>query len=65
MINLDNIVNNNTKGHIENWHYIPDHPYIILIIDCSGSGKTNSLLNLINEERYRHSLLIHKGFKRI
>ena len=44
---------------------IPDHPYRILIIGCSGSGKTNSLLNLINEERDRHSLLIHKGFKRI
>ena len=51
MINLDNIVNNNTKGHNENWPYIPDHPYRILIICGSGSGKTNTLLNLINEQK--------------
>ena len=30
--------------------YIPDHPYIILIIDGSGSGKTNALIDLINEQ---------------
>ena len=29
---------------------ILDHPYIILIIGGSGSGKTNALLNLINNE---------------
>ena len=51
MINLDNIVNNNTKGYNENWPYIPDHPYRILIIGGSGSGKTNTLLNLINEQK--------------
>ena len=51
MLNLDNIVNNNNKGHNENWPYIPDHPYRILIIGGSGSGKTNTLLNLINEQR--------------
>ena len=28
----------------------PDHPYKILIIGGSGSGKTNSLFNLINQE---------------
>ena len=27
--------------------YIPDHPYRILFIGGSGSGKTNALLNLI------------------
>ena len=32
------------------WPYIPDHPYRILIIGGSGSGKTNALLNLINEQ---------------
>ena len=51
MINLDNIVNNNNKGHNENWPYIPDHPCRIIIIGGSGSGKTNTLLNLINEQR--------------
>ena len=29
---------------------IPDHPYQILIIGGSGSGKTNTLLNLISNE---------------
>ena len=48
MINLDNIVNNNNKVHNEKWLYIPDHPYRILIIGGSASGKTNTLLNLIN-----------------
>ena len=28
-------------NHNPNWPYIPDHPYRILIIDGSGSGKTN------------------------
>ena len=51
MINLDNIVNNNNKDHNVNWPYIPDHPYRILIIGGSGSGKANTLLNLINEQR--------------
>ena len=59
MINLDNIVNNNNKGHNENWSYIPDHPYGILIIGGSGSGKTNSLLNLINEKRYIDKIYLY------
>ena len=51
MINLDGIVNDNTKKNNEKWPYEPDHPYRILIIGGSGSGKTNTLLNLINEQR--------------
>ena len=51
MINLDNIINDNNEEHNEKWPYIPDHPYRILIIGGSGSGKTSTLLNLINEER--------------
>ena len=31
-------------------YYIPDHPYRILIVGGSGSGKTNALLNLINSQ---------------
>ena len=60
MINLDSIINENNKEHNEwtqwkqkqqrtQWPYIPDHPYRIMIIGGSGSGKTNALLNLINE----------------
>ena len=50
MINLDSITNENNKEHNEKWPYIPDHPYKILIIGGSGSEKTNTLLNLINEQ---------------
>ena len=50
MINLDSIKNENKKEHNEKWPYIPDHPYRILIIAGSGSGKTNELINLINEQ---------------
>ena len=52
MINLDSITNKNNKKHNEKWPYIPDHPYKILIIGGSGSGKTNTLLNLIKEQDY-------------
>ena len=47
MFNLDHIANENNKEHHEKWPHIPDHPYRMLIIGGSGSGKTNALLNLI------------------
>ena len=50
MINLDSITNKNNKEHNEKWRYIPDHPHKIKIIGGSGSGKTNPLINLINEQ---------------
>ena len=50
MINLDDIVNENKNKHNKNWPYIPDHPFRILIIGGSGSGKTNVLLNLIENQ---------------
>ena len=49
MINFD-IINENKTLHNKNWPYIPDHPYRILIIGDSGSGKTNVLLNLIENQ---------------
>ena len=52
MINLDRITHKNNKKHNEKWPYIPDHLYIFLIIGGSGSGKTNTLLNLIKEQDY-------------
>ena len=50
MINLDSINNENNKKHNEKLPYIPDHPYRILIIGGSASGKTNALLNLIKKQ---------------
>ena len=50
MINLDSNTNKNNKKHNEKWPYIPDHPYRILMIGGSGSGKTNQLINLINKQ---------------
>ena len=47
MFNLDDITNEHDKDHNKKWLYVPDHPYRILIIAGSGSGKTNALLNLI------------------
>ena len=59
MINLDNIVNDNDKKHNEKLPYIPDDPYRILIIGGSGSGKTKTLLNLINEQRDIEKIYLH------
>ena len=50
MINFDDYTNETTIEHNSKWPYIPDHPYRILIIGGSGSGKTNALLNLINNQ---------------
>ena len=38
------------EKHNLNWPQIPDHPYRILIIGGSGSGKTNSLISLIIQQ---------------
>ena len=50
MINFDDVVKENIKEHNLNWTQIPHHPHRVLIIGGSGSGKTNSLLNLINKQ---------------
>ena len=50
MINFDDYTNENIVEHNPKWPYIPYHPYRILIIGGSGSGKTNALLNLINNQ---------------
>ena len=50
MINFDIYTNENKRKHNPYWPYIPDHPYRILIIGGSGCGKTNALLNLINNQ---------------
>ena len=50
MINFDDYTKENKINHNPNWPYIPDHPYRILIIGDLGSGKTNTLLSLINNQ---------------
>ena len=50
MINFDDYTNKNKLEHNSKWPHIPNHPYRILIIGGSGSGKTNASLNLINNQ---------------
>ena len=50
MINFDDVRKENIKKHNPNGPKIPDHPYRILIVGGSGSGKMNSLFNLINHQ---------------
>ena len=50
MVNFDCVLKEDIKEYNQKWPEIPDHPYRILIIGGSGSGKTNVLLNLINHE---------------
>ena len=50
MINFDDYVNENKSEYNLKWPYIRDHPHRLLIKGGSGSGKTNVLLNLINNQ---------------
>ena len=50
MFNLGSITKENNKEHNKKWSYMPDRPYIIIIISGSGSRKTNALINLINKQ---------------
>ena len=50
MINFDDYANGNKTEHNQKWPYIPHHPYRILIIGGSEYGKTNALLNSINNQ---------------
>ena len=52
MINFDDVTKENIKKHNSYWQQIPDHPCQILIIGGSRSWKTNSLFDLISQQRY-------------
>ena len=49
MTNFDDVVKERIEEVNPNQSQIPDHPYRILIIGGSGSGKTNSVFNFINQ----------------
>ena len=59
MINLDSITNENNKEPSEKWPYLPDHLYKILITVGSGSGKKNTLINLINEQNNTDNIYLY------
>ena len=50
MINGDDVTWENTKESFPNWAQIPDHPQKLFIIRNLGSGKTNSLFNIIRPQ---------------
>ena len=50
MINFDDVRKENLQERNPNWSQFPDHAYRIIIIGGCGSGKTNSLFNLISDQ---------------
>ena len=59
MINFDDYTNENNTEHNKKWPYIPDHPYPILIIGSSRSGKTNAWSNLIKKHPIIDKMYLH------
>ena len=59
MINFDKYTNANKTEHNSKSAHLPDHPYRILIVGGSGSGKTNALLNLINNQSDTDKIYLH------
>ena len=55
MIDLNIITDENN----EKWSNIPDHPYRTLIIEGSKSEKTNSMINLINEQNDIYKIYLY------
>ena len=62
MLNFDYVPNENIKEHNPKWKDIPDHPCWILIIGGSGSGITNALLNLVNNEPDFDKMYLHAKY---
>ena len=50
MIKFDNYTSGNKIEHNLKWSYIPNHLCRILMIGGFESGKTNALLNLLNNQ---------------
>ena len=62
MINFDEYTNENKIEHNLKWPYIPDDLYRILIVGGYGSGKTNALLNLINNQPNIDKIYLYLSF---
>ena len=60
MICYDDFSKSNISKHNPNWPQALDHPYIILLVRGSGSGKTNILLNLIKRQDDDEYSIIYK-----
>ena len=66
MINFHGVTKGEIKEHDRNWPEVPDHQYRILTISDSGSEKTNSLFNLINQQpliKFIYMLKIHMKYQ--
>ena len=59
MINFDDVIKENIKEHNTNCPEILDYPYEILIVAGPGSGKTNSLFNLISQQPDFHKIYLY------
>ena len=59
MINFNEYTNENRTEHDPKSPYIPDHPFRILIIGGSGSRKTNTSRNLIENQRDIYKIYLY------
>ena len=50
MINFDDYASDNRTNHNPNLPYIRDHPYKLLIVGDSGSGKTNAFIKFTKQQ---------------
>ena len=59
MFNFNDLTKEVMKGHNPGRLQIPEHPYRMMIVGGSGSGKTNTLLNLINHKPYTVEIYLY------
>ena len=58
-IDFDDVTNGNRIERNPKWWYIADDPYRILLVGSSGWGKTNAMLNLINDRSYIDKIYLY------
>ena len=59
MINFDGVAKKTLTKYYPNWPYTLDHLNSILIIEGSGSGKTNSIFNRISHQPNIHKIYLY------